>query len=115
MRRQVRKSFREVVTLDGQANFECIILSVGLSEISAKREEISECDSNLTQSGPPDGKTTFGLDARSRDISCNHGMPCEKPTRHSLALEATTQQGMVRSYKVHVVGVTLARALFSTE
>ena len=38
-------------------------------------------------------------------------MPCEKPTRHSLALEATTQQEMVRSDKVHVVGVTLARAL----
>ena len=54
-------------------------------------------------------KNTFGLDARSRDISCDHGVPSEKPTRHSLAPQATTQQEMVRSDKVHVVGVTLAR------
>ena len=33
------------------------------------------------------------------------------PTRHSLAPQARTQQGMVRSDKVHVVGITLARAL----
>ena len=72
---------------------------------------MSDCDSNLTQSGPPNGQNTFGLDARSRDIFCDHGVPCEKTTWHSLAPETTSPLAMVRSDKVHVVVITLARVL----
>ena len=69
---------------------------------------MSDRDVNLTQCGTRNGKDTFGLDERSRDISCDHGMPCEKPTQHSLAPEATSPLAMVRSDKVHVVGTILS-------
>ena len=79
--------------------------SVGVSESSAEREEMSDCGVNLTQRRTRNGEDTFGLDARSRDISCDHGMPCENPTQQSLAPEATSLLAMVRSDKVHVVGI----------
>ena len=82
--------------------------SVGVSESSAEREEMSDRDVNLTQCGTRNGKDTFGLDERSRDISCDHGMPCEKPTQHSLAPEAMSPLAMVRSDKAHVVGTILS-------
>ena len=84
---------------------------VGVSESSAQREEMGDCDVNLTQCGTRNGKDTFGLDARSRDISCDHGMPCKKPTRHSLAPEASPPLAMVRSDKVHVVAIILSCVL----
>ena len=73
---------------------------------------MSDRDVNLTQCGTRNGKDTFGLDARSRDISCDHGMPCEKPTRHSLALEASPPLAMVRSDKVHIVAMILSGVLW---
>ena len=40
MRRQVRKSFREVVTLDGQANSECIMFERrSFGELSRERRD----------------------------------------------------------------------------
>ena len=69
---------------------------------------MSDRDVNVTQCGTPNGKDTFGLDARSRNISCDHGRPCENTTQHSLAPEATSPLAMVRSDKVHVVGIILS-------
>ena len=40
IRRQVGKSSRDVVTLDGQASFECMVfVAVGVLESSAEREK----------------------------------------------------------------------------